>query len=226
MDVKKKEYLGNFFRAGSTYGQKAQVSYDRAANRHDYNSFATGRLVPHGIYDLQRQKGYLTLGVSADTAEFVTDCLKAWWLDHGQHQYAKENPILILCDGRGSKGSRNRLFKEALQKLTNELGITIRIAHYPPYCSNRVAGRYNPIEHRFFPFITRFWQGVKLDCLQTAKQLIEQRSHMIDTVKISVATIEHQYQKGKKIAKDFLQNCNIVFDELLGKWNYVVKPQI
>lgn len=215
MDVKKKEYLGNFYRTGSTYGQVAQVSYD-----HDYNSFAIGRLVPHGIYDLQGQKGYLHLGVSADTAEFAIDCLKHWWLHDGQHHYSKENPILILCDGGGSNGSRNRLFKEALQKLANEVGIIIRIAHYPPYCS-----KYNPIEHRFFPFITRFWQGVKLDSLQTAQQLIEQRSQMVDTIKISVATIENQYQKGKQVAKDFLNDCNIVFDEFLGKWNYVIKPQ-
>lgn len=215
MDVKKKEYLGNFYRAGSTYGQQAQVSYD-----HDYNSFARGCLVPHGIYDLQRQEGYLHLGLSADTAEFATDCLKDWWHSHGQHHYAKENPILILCDGGGSNGSRNRLFKKELQKLVNQLGITIRIAHYPPYCS-----KYNPIEHRFFPFITRFWQGVKLDSIKTAQQLIEQRSLMIDTIKISVTTMENQYQKGKQVAKDFLNDCNIVFDQVLGKWNYVVKPQ-
>jgi hypothetical protein len=215
MDVKKKEYLGNLFRAGSTYGQAAQTSYD-----HDYSSFATGRLVPHGIYDLQHRQGYLTLGISADTAEFSTDCLKAWWLDYGQHQYEKTNPILLLCDGGGSNGSRNRLFKEGLQKLANELDITIRIAHYPPYCS-----KYNPIEHRFFPFITRFWQGVKLDCLQTAQQLIEQRSPMVEKIKISVHVIQQPYLKGKKVAKDFLQDCNIVFDQLLGKWNYVIKPQ-
>lgn len=215
MDVKKKEYLGNFYRAGSTYGQAAQVSYD-----HDYNSFATGRLVPHGIYDLQRREGYLTLGTSADTAEFAADCLKAWWLHYGQHHYDKTHPILMLCDGGGSNGSRNRLFKEGLQKLSNELDITIRIAHYPPYCS-----KYNPIEHCFFPFITRFWQGVKLDGVQTAQQLIEQRSQMVEKIKIFVNVMEQQYLKGRKIAKDFLQDCNIVFDQVLGKWNYVVKPQ-
>ncbi len=122
MDVKKKEYLGNFYRLGSTYGQAAQVSYD-----HDYNSFAKGPLVPHGIYDPRRQEGHLHLGISADTAEFATDCLKAWWLHNVQHRYSKENPILILCDGGGSNGSSNRLFKKELQKLVNELGITIKL---------------------------------------------------------------------------------------------------
>jgi hypothetical protein len=215
MDVKKKEYLGNFFRAGSTYGQAAQTSYD-----HDYSSFATARLVPHGIYDLQHREAYLTLGISADTAQFATDCLKAWWLGYGQHHYTKTDPILILCDGAGSNGSRNRLFKEGLQKLANELSITIRVAHYPPYCS-----KYNPIEHRFFPFITRFWQGVKLDCLQTAQQLIEQRSQMVEKIKIFVHVIQQQYLTGKKIAKDFLQDYKIVLDQVLGKGNYVINPQ-
>lgn len=214
MDVKKKEYLGNFYRPGTTYGQVAQQSYD-----HDYSSFATARLVPHGIYDLQRKEGYLHLGLSADTARFAIDCLKAWWLAYGQHHYNKTNPILILCDGGGSNGSRNRLFKQALQDLATQQGLTIRIAHYPPYCS-----KYNPIEHKFFPFITRFWQGVKLDCLQTAQKLIEQRSLMVEKIKIYVAPIKELYQKGHKVAKDFLQDCNITFDQYLGKWNYIVKP--
>jgi hypothetical protein len=216
MDVKKKEYLGNFYRSGTCYGQAAQQSYD-----HDYSSFATARLVPHGIYDLQRREGYLHLGVSADTAEFAADCLKGWWRSYGRYQYGKEHPILILCDGGGSNGSSNRLFKQALQALADQEGITLRIAHYPPYCS-----KYNPIEHRFFPFITRFWQGVKLDCLQTAQRLIEQRSLMIDTIKIYVARMEHQYEKGKKLAKNFLQDCNITFDQYLGKWNYVVSSTL
>ena len=212
MDVKKKEYLGNFYRPGHHYCTQAKTSYD-----HDYSSFALGKMVPHGIDDLERKEGYLHLGSSADTAEFATDCLRNWWLKHGQFYYKPTNPILIICDGGGSNGSRNRLFKQQLQALASKFNLTIRIAHYPPYCS-----KYNPIEHQFFPFISRFWQGVKISSVKFAKKLIEQRKKWVDTLQIFTYEVEKQYEKGIKVPKDFLNQCHIVFDQELGKWNYVV----
>ena len=93
------------------------------------------------------------------------------------------------------------------------------IAHYPPYCS-----KYNPIEHQFFPFISRFWQGVKISSVKFAKKLIEQRKKWVDTIQIFTYEVEKQYEKGIKVPKDFLNQCHIVFDQELGKWNYVVNP--
>ncbi|MBK8195260.1 MAG: hypothetical protein IPK76_19360 [Lewinellaceae bacterium] len=95
--------------------------------------------------------GYMFIGTSGDTAEFSVECIRRWWNKHGSKRYNKDQPILILCDGGGSNGSRNSLFKEQVQQLADELGVKFIIAHYPPYCS-----KYNPIEHRLFPAVTRY----------------------------------------------------------------------
>ena len=136
MDVKK-EFLGNFYRDGKVYCTQTVKVYD-----HDFNTFSEGVVIPHGIYDLKRNEGYITLGTSKDTSEFCCDCIKDWWENYGKENYPRANSILTLADGGGSNSSRHYIFKEDLQRLVDEIGIEIRIAHYPSYIS-----KYNPKEH-------------------------------------------------------------------------------
>lgn len=102
---------------------------------HDWKSLATGVAIPHGLYDLRLNIGYVHIGTSHDTGEFACDAIRDWWQQHGRHHYPTATSILLLCDGGGSNSSRQYLFKQDLQTLVNELGIEIRIAHYPPYTS-------------------------------------------------------------------------------------------
>jgi len=141
MDTKKKEYLGNFYRDGHLYTLEEIQTYD-----HDFNSFATGIIIPHSIYDLHLNVGYIQLGTSHDVSEFACDSFRHWWYTYGRLLYPDAASILVLCDGGGSNGARHYIFKEDLQKLADDIGVGIRIAHYPPYCS-----KYNPIEHRLIP---------------------------------------------------------------------------
>lgn len=212
-DTKKKEYLGNFYRAGHLYTREALHAYD-----HDFNTFAEGVIIPHGIYDVLQNIGYIHIGTSKDTSQFACDCFRSWWLQYGQSLYPKATSILVLCDGGGSNGSRHYIFKEDLQQLADELGIEIRIAHYPPYCS-----KYNPIEHRLFPHVTRACQGVLFTSVMLVKELIE-KTKTSKGLKVFVKVIETIYQTGRKVADDFKQTMRIVFDDFLPAWNYRAIP--
>ena len=77
MDVKKKELIGNFFTNGKVYTQDIINVYD-----HDFSSQADGKIVPHGLYDVHHNVGYITLGVSNDTSEFAVECVRQWWFDY------------------------------------------------------------------------------------------------------------------------------------------------
>ena len=212
-DTKKKENLGNFYRAGHLYTKEELQAYD-----HDFSSFADGVIIPHGIYDLQHNIGYIHIGISKDTSQFACDCLRSWWLQHGCLLYPNATAILALCDGGGSNGSRHYIFKEDLQKLADELGIEIRIAHYPPYCS-----KYNPIEHRLFPHVTRACQGVLFTSVDLVKQLME-KTKTSKGLKVFVKIIETIYQTGRKSADNFKQTMRIVLDDFLPAWNYRAIP--
>jgi hypothetical protein len=212
-DTKKKENLGNFYRAGHLYTKEELHAYD-----HDFSSFAEGVIIPHGIYDLQHNLGYIHIGISKDTSQFACDCLRSWWLDHGRFLYPNATAILALCDGGGSNGSRHYIFKEDLQQLADELGIEIRIAHYPPYCS-----KYNPIEHRLFPHVTRACQGVLFTSVNLVKKLIEKTTTR-KGLKVFVKIIETIYQTGRKVADNFKQTMRIVRDDFLPAWNYRAIP--
>jgi hypothetical protein len=125
-------------------------------------------VIPHGVYDCQQNRGYITLENSKDPSEFAYESLKTWWNNYGKATYPNANSILAKCDRRGSNNANHYIFKEDLQRLVNEIGIEIRIAHYPPYTS-----KYNPIEHRLFPHITRAGQGVIFTSLELVKSLVE-----------------------------------------------------
>lgn len=126
--------------------------------------------------------------------------------------------LLVLCDGGGSNASRHDIFKEDLQRVADELGLEIRIAHYPPYCF-----KYNPIEHRLFPHVTRACQGVLFTSVKLVKALME-KTKTRKGLKVFVEIIEKVYQTGRKAAEDFKQNMPIVFDEVLPSWNYRAIP--
>lgn len=213
-DTKKKAYLGNLYRDGHLYTRAELHTYD-----HDFTSEAEGLIIPHGIFDVQRNRGYLHLGISKDTSEFACACIRAWWLNHGRYDYPRATALLGLCDGGGSNNSHYYIFKEDLQKLADELGLEIRIAHYPPYCS-----KYNPIEHRLFPHVTRACQGVIFTSVALVKELME-KTHTRKGLQVVVDIIETVYQTGRKVADDFKTNMRIVFDDVLPQWNYRALPK-
>lgn len=213
MDTKKKEHLGNFYRDGHLYTQEDILVYD-----HDFTSFSHGIIVPHGLYDLQRNTAYINLGTSRDTSEFACDSFRNWWYNRGRFDYLNATSILVLCDGGGSNNSRHYIFKQDLQALADEIGIEIRIAHYPPYTS-----KYNPIEHRLFPHVTRACQGVVFKSVELVKELME-KTHTRQGLCITVQIIDRVYETGRKVAKDFKETMRIVFDEQLPRWNYTAAP--
>ena len=145
IDTKKKELLGEFYRDGVIDTQKTIE-----VNDHDFGSMGSGTVIQHGIYDLRYNRGFMHLNTSHETSELACDTIEAWWKNHGLKTYSKGKKLLVLCDGGGSNSSSRYVFKEGLQKLANRLGIEVRIVHYPTYCS-----KYNPIEHRLFPHVTR-----------------------------------------------------------------------
>lgn len=211
IDVKKKETLGRFYRKGKVWVGGKMQCFD-----HDFASFSQGKVVPHGIYDVSRNEGYITLGSGADTAEFNVACIKKYWQEVGAFNHQLGNPILILADGGGSNGRANRMFKQEIQDWADEYGLNVRIAHYPPYCS-----KYNPIEHRLFPSITRAWSGVMLDCKQTMVDLIKERLAEVKSgLKVNVGILEQKFKKGIKVFDNYLEYCNIIPDSNNPKWNY------
>jgi hypothetical protein len=206
MDTKKKEYLGLLFREGRVYTQLPLPVYD-----HDFSSLAEGIAIPYTLYDMQRNRAFVCLGTSKDTAAFVCDAIRAWWAAEGRAAYPTATSILLLADSGGSNSYRHYVFKEALQQLAKELGIELRMAHYPPYTS-----KWNPVEHRVFPYITKALKGAILTSHEQVKTLIE-RAKTSTGLTVTVQILTTIYQTGKKVAEGFKESMRIIFDTELGK---------
>jgi len=213
IDTKKKELLGNFHRSGPTFTQQTVETND-----HDFGSAGQGKLIPHGIFDLARGHAHINLNTSHDTGELCCDSIAVWWEEHGRAAYPQACRLLILCDGGGSNSAMQYLFKEDLQRLADCLGVELRVAHYPPYCS-----KHNPIEHRVFPHLTRACQGVIFHTVDIAKQFIE-RAKTSRGLRVTASIMEKVYATGRKCTEGFKENMKIVFDEHLPRWNYRAIP--
>src|SRR5215204_2391073 len=207
MDTKKKELVGNFYRAGRLLTQGVIETFD-----HDFPSFASGVIIPHGLYDVKHNDGHVNLGTSHDTGEFACDSIERWREGKGRALYPRASSILLLCDGGGSNSATQYLFKEDLQRLVDRLGIEIRVAHYPPYCS-----KYNPIEHRLFPHVTRACRGVIFRTLEAARYYMA-KARTTTGLEVEVSILEKVYATGRKCAEGFKETMKIVFDRFLPKW--------
>ena len=214
IDTKKKENVGgNLYRDGSVYGTQAIEVSD-----HDYPHLADRKISPHGIYDMKQNKAFINIGISAETAEFICDSLKNWWKKHGKNDYPRANEIIIFCDAGGANSYRHNIFKSELQTLANTINMSIKIVHYPPYTS-----KWNPIEHRVFPHVTRALSGVPLNSIEEVKTKIS--SAKTKTGLTVVADImKKTYKTGKEVTKDFMTHLKIKFGDSLPKLNYTIFP--
>jgi len=212
IDTKQKELLGNFFRAGRAYTNGKVHVLD-----HDFASHGHGRMAPYGVYDVARNEGSMLLSVGPDTSQLACDAIWRWWQRLGKRHYAGAKRLLLLCDCGGSNGYRQHLFKEELWALAQDLGMSIRVAHYPPGCS-----KYNPIEHRMFCHVTRAMRGVVLKTVGVAKDFIT-RTTTETGLRVIAEVARRVYQKGLHSSAAFIQNMPIRFHHFLPDLNYTAR---
>ena len=209
----KKALIGNFSRPGTLYTQAPVQTLD-----HDVPSLAEGVVIPHGIDDLKQNQGYVTLGTRHDTSAFACDRLRQWWQTPGHALSPTADSLLLLCDGGGSNSSRTYLFKADLEKVAQETGVEIRVAHYPPYTS-----KDNPIEHRLFPHLTRACQGVIFTSVDLVKDLMAKATTKTG-VAVRVNIRNKAYATGRTVAANFKEPMRVLFDADFPQWNYRVLP--
>lgn len=213
IDTKKKESLGNFYRRGPAWTDADVRAWD-----HDFPSYRWGKVIPYGIYDLDRNEALMYLAQGFDTGQLVVDAIRRWWFRLGQRSYPADSPILLLADCGGSNGYRVPLFREQLQLLANRLNRKIRVSHLPPYCS-----KYNPIDHRLFCHVTRSLQALLLRSIEVVRDAIA-RTTTRTGLRVVTELARKLYRKGIKASPEYLANETVIRDETLPKYNYIFAP--
>lgn len=213
IDTKKKEALGQLTRNQAVLCKdgKAPDVYS-----HDYSYLATGKAIPHGIYDVKLNKGYLSIGNSHETAAFVCDNLWWWWTEFGIHLYPDCTAILLLCDCGGANGHRHHLFKKQLQDLAREIGLRILVVHYPPYCS-----KFNPIERRLFSHVHKTISGVILTSHEQVKTLI-QKTRTEQGLEVQVRVVDKLYPIKLPSKPEFVDQKRILVHPTLPQFSYTI----
>lgn len=215
VDAKKKENIGNFKNNGREYHKKKQAPQ---VNVYDFIDKEKGKVSPYGVYDLAKNKGWVNVGISHDTAAFAVESIRGWWREMGSKSYPEASDLYINADGGGSNGRRNRLWKIELQKLATELNLTIHISHFPPGTS-----KWNKIEHRMFSFISHNWRGCPLIDRATVVSLIGKTSTKTG-LEIRARLDENEYPTGIKISDDELAQIHLQQERFHGEWNYQILP--
>lgn len=215
VDTKKKENIGNFKNNGKEYQEKGKPV---EVNVYDFIDKDLGKVAPYGVYDITKNKGWVNVGINNDTAEFAVESIRTWWREMGSISYPKAKEILITADCGGSNGYRVKLWKLQLQKLVNELNMSISVSHFPPGTS-----KWNKIEHKMFSFISQNWRGKPLINRATIVNLIG-NTRTKKGLEIRARLDKKFYKKGIKVSDKEFQTINIERDEFHGEWNYKISP--
>jgi hypothetical protein len=215
VDTKKKELVGNFHNAGREWQPQGQPE---AVRVHDFIDPHLGKVIPYGVYDLASNEGWVSVGISHDTARFAVASIRRWWKEMGMRRFPRARKLMITADGGGSNGSRNRLWKVALQELADELGLPLHLRHFPPGTS-----KWNKIEHRLFCFITQNWRGRPLVSRQTIVELISNTTTHTGLL-VRAALDETEYETGIKVSEAELAQVKLTPAPFHGEWNYIIHP--
>ena len=215
VDTKKKENLGEKANIGREYRPKGSP---REVDTHDFPDKEKGKAIPYGVYDIDQNEAWVSIGISSDTGEFAVESIRRWWKELGRKRYRKPTRLLITADAGGSNGHRNRLWKLELQGLANETGMIIEVCHFPPGTS-----KWNKIEHRLFCHITRNWRGVPLETHQVVVNLVSS-TRTSEGLEVHCWLDEKHYLKGRKITDDEMQTIRMKRNAFHGDWNYEILP--
>ena len=215
VDTKKKELVGNFKNNGREWRPKGSPE---PVNVHDFIDPKLSRAVPYGVYDINNNVGWVSVGTDHDTASFAVHAIGRWWRTMGKKRHPKAKRLLISADGGGSNGYRVRLWKVELQNLANELKLPITACHLPPGTS-----KWNKIEHRLFSFITINWRGKPLRSYRTIVQLIA-GTKTETGLQVRAELDENKYPKGVKVSDAQLAAVNLSRHAFHGEWNYTISP--
>jgi Rhodopirellula transposase DDE domain len=213
VDTKKKELIGQFKNPGRTLRRQP---LDVLAT--DFPSDAEGKAIPYGIYDVQRNAGYMVVGVSHETADFAITAIRRWWLEAGRVQYSGHTQLLIQADGGGANSADSWLWKAGLQALADEFQLTVTVTHLPTGAS-----KWNPIEHRMFSPISQNWAGQPLVSYETMLKFI--RTTRTDTGFHCRACLDTTvYETRHRITSDEKAQINLRPLRVFPEWNYTIRP--
>jgi len=216
VDTKKKELVGNYRNGGTDYRPKGDPNRVKV---HDFEDKNLGKVAPYGVYDIAANSGWVSVGITHDTAEFAVSAIRTWLEKMGRQRYPKAQELTITADCGGSNGARVRLWKVELQKLADETGLAIKVRHYPPGTS-----KWNKIEHRMFCHITQNWRSRPLTDRAAVVELIAATTTKTG-LKIESALDTRTYEKGIKVSKAEMNRLNIRGDTFHPEWNYTITPR-
>ena len=215
VDTKKKELVGDFKNNGREWRPQGSPE---AVRVHDFVIPELGRAVPYGVYDIAANAGWVSVGMSADTAEFAVGTIRRWWHEIGRVRYPGTKYLTITADGGGSNGWRLRLWKFELQKFADQTGLYISVCHFPPGTS-----KWNKIEHRLFSFISSNWRGEPLRDYETVVKLIA-KTTTAKGLKVTCRLDRRKYLTGREVSNAQMEHLNLERNKFHGEWNYVIKP--
>ena len=215
VDTKKKELVGDFKNGGREWHPQGQPELVRV---YDFADPDLGKAIPYGVYDQTANMGWVNVGVDHDTAAFAVESLRRWWDHMGADRYRGAPALLITADGGGSNGSRNRLWKVALQQLANDLGMRIMVCHFPPGTS-----KWNKIEHRMFSHISMNWRGRPLISHEVIVNLIANTTTQ-QGLTIKAALDTGRYPTGIKVTDHEFDQVHLKKAKFHGEWNYTIMP--
>jgi hypothetical protein len=217
VDTKKKELVGDFKNAGREW---QPAGAPEAVRVHDFPGDAVGKAIPYGVYDMARNEAWVSVGRDHDTPAFAVASIRQWWTMMGRRAYPHATALFITADAGGSNGYRSRGWKTGLQRLADDLRLSIHVSHFPPGTS-----KWNKIEHRLFCHITENWRSRPLRTFETVVALIG-HTRTAAGLRVKAKLDKRRYATGVVVTRAAMRDLALHPQAFHGDWNYELRPRL
>ena len=114
VDTKKKELIGNFRNGGTDYRRKGDP---QRVNVHDFADKDLGKVAPYGVYDITANNGWVSVGITHDTAQFAVSAIRSWLAKMGRPALSRRPRV----DDHGGLRRLKRRARAALESRVAEV---------------------------------------------------------------------------------------------------------
>ena len=214
VDCKKKELIGEFKNGGREWQPKAEPV---RVNIHDFVT-EQGKAIPYGIYDIERNVGWVNVGQDHETAAFAVESIRCWWRGDGRLAYPDADQLLVCADGGGANGYRVRAWKHELWRFAQKANLAITVCHLPPGTS-----KWNKIEHRLFSQISMNWRGRPLTSHEVVVRLIAATTSKTG-LRVHAQHDRGVYPTTVSVTDAEMDAIGLLPHDFHGEWNYTLDP--
>jgi transposase len=218
IEIKKKEIVDNFENINGQQVRKIKKNSLRI-NEHNFPDQGLAQEDLYGICNFESKKACVNIETDYDVVTFTANSISGWLKLYGHNTFGGFNSLLIIIEGGLSNSYLDQVWKGNLQKLADNLNISLKVFYFPPGTR-----KWSKNEYRLFSFVSSSWREEPLYSLETAVWALSSKTTFKE-LEIKCRLDRRQYLNHLKTAGQERPGVFMAPQVIGGDLNYTIYPK-